>query len=291
MIRSSSPDQRDAESGLDYAINRYYGNTMGRFVSVDPADESIVLEFPVTWNRYLYTLDDPINHTDPDGLQSCGDTKINGGVFNGRTVSNVMSGKDDYALMAQWLWIEHGLITNQDKADLAGYVADLDRIGSAILNMWLVDNEMVSVFDAQGNRMAPLGSFGHRSLKQLILSPEYARDKNGALFDKNGNMRQAFRNSLNSILKTNIDKGPLIADVGGSMVNISCEGVFQSIIETSKLLTGSRPRTTGPGNSLILFWNGDSATNPTGFPGTTGNFIGVPKVGVAGHTFWALRTH
>jgi hypothetical protein len=129
-------------------------------------------------------------------------------------------------------------------------------------------------------------------LKQLILTPNYARDGSGPLFDKNGNMRQAFRNPLNSILKTNIDRGPLIQDVGGSMVNISCEGVFQSIIETSELLTGSRPRTTGPGNSLILFWNRGDATDPRDAPGAaTGNFIGVPKVGLAGHTFWALRTH
>jgi hypothetical protein len=261
---------------------------MGRFTSVDPADESVVLEFPITWNRYLYTLDDPINHTDPDGLQTCGETKIRGGVFDGRTVNSVMNGKDDYALMAQWLWMERGTIKDSDLGNLAGYVQDLDRIGSAILNMWLVDNEMVSVYDPQGNRVAPLGSFGHRSLKQLILTPSYARDKYGPLFDSKGNMRKAFRDSLNSILKTNIDRRPLIPDVGGSMVNRDCEGVFQSIIETSKLLTGSRPRYTGPGNSLILFWNGDSATNPKSWPGNTGNFIGVPPVSAAGHTFWAL---
>ena len=213
------------------------------------------------------------------------------GVFDGRTVNSVMNGKDDYALMAQWLWIERGTILDSDLGNLAGYVQDLDRIGSAILNMWLVDNESVSVFDAQGNRFAPLGKFLHRSLKQLILTSSYARDAYGSLFDSKGNMRKAFRDSLNSILKTNIDRGPLIPDASGSMVNRACEGVLQSLIETSRLLTGSTPRTTGPGDSLILFWNRDSATNPTGFPGTSGNFVGVPKVGVAGHTFWALRTH
>jgi hypothetical protein len=60
-----------------------------------------------------------------------------------------MNGKDDYALMAQWLWIEGGAILNSDLGNLAGYVQEPDRIGSAILNMWLVDNEMVNVYDAR----------------------------------------------------------------------------------------------------------------------------------------------
>jgi hypothetical protein len=164
-----------------------------------------------------------------------------------------MNGKDDYALMAQWLWLEGGPILNSDLGNLAGYVEDLHRIGSAILNMWLVDNEMVRVYDAQGRRAAPLGSFGHRTLKQLILAPSYARDANGALFDSKGNMRQAFRNTLNSILRTDINRGPLIRDVGGTMNNRDCEGVIQSLLETSKLMTGTSARYTGPGDTLILF--------------------------------------
>jgi hypothetical protein len=138
--------------------------------------------------------------------------------------------------------------------------------------------------------MAPLGSFGHRSLKQLILTPIMGETVAG-LCSIQRQYAEGIQDLLNSKLKTNIDRGPLIPDVGASMVNIDCEGIFQSIIETSKLLTGSRPRTTGPGNSTILFWNQDSATKPKFWPGSTGNSIGVPKVGVAGHTFWALRTY
>ncbi|MBI4473448.1 MAG: RHS repeat-associated core domain-containing protein, partial [Acidobacteria bacterium] len=57
--------QRDQESGLDYAMGRYYANTNGRFVSVDPG--KVVLEVPSTLNRYAYTINDPINYNDPDG--------------------------------------------------------------------------------------------------------------------------------------------------------------------------------------------------------------------------------
>jgi RHS repeat-associated protein len=57
--------QRDSESNLDYAMNRYNSNTNGRFMSADQG--RMVLFRPATLNRYLYTADDPINDTDADG--------------------------------------------------------------------------------------------------------------------------------------------------------------------------------------------------------------------------------
>ncbi len=57
--------QRDQESGLDYAMARFYGNNYGRFNSPDRGDPE--LENPQTWNRYVYTGNDPINYTDATG--------------------------------------------------------------------------------------------------------------------------------------------------------------------------------------------------------------------------------
>jgi RHS repeat-associated protein len=59
--------QRDQESGLDYAMGRYYANTAGRFASVDPGP--LVLFRQNTLNRYAYTSDDPLNKMDSNGLQ------------------------------------------------------------------------------------------------------------------------------------------------------------------------------------------------------------------------------
>jgi RHS repeat-associated protein len=57
--------QRDAESGLDYAMARYYDSSAGRFCSADPvAGEA---SDPQTWNRYAYGRNDPIDKTDPSG--------------------------------------------------------------------------------------------------------------------------------------------------------------------------------------------------------------------------------
>jgi RHS repeat-associated protein len=57
--------QRDAESGLDYAMARYYDSTVGRFCSADPVGGES--DDPQTWNRYTYSRNDPIDVTDPSG--------------------------------------------------------------------------------------------------------------------------------------------------------------------------------------------------------------------------------
>jgi RHS repeat-associated protein len=58
---------RDA-SGLDYAQNRYYANTLGRFTSPDPYKASGGPADPQSWNKYSYVQGDPINYSDGSGL-------------------------------------------------------------------------------------------------------------------------------------------------------------------------------------------------------------------------------
>jgi RHS repeat-associated protein len=55
-------------TGLDYAWNRYYSPTMGRFTTADPYGGSASLSDPQTWNRYAYVSNDPISRLDRNGL-------------------------------------------------------------------------------------------------------------------------------------------------------------------------------------------------------------------------------
>ena len=101
--RTSTPDGtdkfatyfRDVTSngvGEDYANARYYNNNFGRFWSPDPAGNgeyetgrthrspgirvpsyrpglgAAKRRVPLSWNRYVYALDDPVNLKDPRGL-------------------------------------------------------------------------------------------------------------------------------------------------------------------------------------------------------------------------------
>ena len=60
--------RRDSESLLDYAWNRYYDNTTGRFLTPDSYKGSADPYNPQSWNRYAYGLNDPVGHADPTGL-------------------------------------------------------------------------------------------------------------------------------------------------------------------------------------------------------------------------------
>jgi RHS repeat-associated protein len=64
--------ERDSESGNDYFGARYYGSSMGRFMSPDwSAKEEPVpyakLDDPQSLNLYSYVRNNPLARTDPDG--------------------------------------------------------------------------------------------------------------------------------------------------------------------------------------------------------------------------------
>ena len=60
-------------AGLDYADQRYYTGSVGRFLTADPYVASAVVSVPATMNLYGYVGDDPTNLADPTGREPyCG---------------------------------------------------------------------------------------------------------------------------------------------------------------------------------------------------------------------------
>ena len=63
---------RDSYTGFDYADQRYYASTYGRFNTPDPymasAKGANDPTTPGSWNRYAYVQGDPVNANDPRGL-------------------------------------------------------------------------------------------------------------------------------------------------------------------------------------------------------------------------------
>jgi RHS repeat-associated protein len=57
--------ERDGETGMDYAVNRFHASSVGRFNSVDKVAGNIFN--PQRLNRYSYVGNDPVNRTDPGG--------------------------------------------------------------------------------------------------------------------------------------------------------------------------------------------------------------------------------
>jgi RHS repeat-associated protein len=60
-------DPAGSTADLDYMHARYYSAAWGRFMSMDPAPQSVDMKSPESWNRYTYVANNPLNSTDPDG--------------------------------------------------------------------------------------------------------------------------------------------------------------------------------------------------------------------------------
>jgi RHS repeat-associated protein len=60
--------ERDAATGLDYFGARFDSSSFGRFMSPDPKIMSMRhIVNPQKWNKYAYTLNNPLAYFDPDG--------------------------------------------------------------------------------------------------------------------------------------------------------------------------------------------------------------------------------
>ncbi|MBL0240344.1 MAG: RHS repeat-associated core domain-containing protein [Chloracidobacterium sp.] len=59
----------DGETDLDFAMARMYANRLGRFSSIDFGNAGALDIEPQSWNAYSYSLNNPVNITDPSGLQ------------------------------------------------------------------------------------------------------------------------------------------------------------------------------------------------------------------------------
>lgn len=90
--------ERDTELGLDYFSSRYYGNSMGRFMSPDPSGLYFAApENPQTLNLYSYVGNNPLYYTDPSGLYACSPAPAGANVIGeiGHFIHNLFCNPND----------------------------------------------------------------------------------------------------------------------------------------------------------------------------------------------------
>jgi RHS repeat-associated protein len=106
--------ERDNESGLDYFGARYYGSSMGRFMSPDPLGGH--LENPQSLNKYAYALNNPLTNTDPTGLDSYLQCQTASSTCASQTVGYDSKGNAQTALVQG--------VTNSDKSFTATQIGN-----------------------------------------------------------------------------------------------------------------------------------------------------------------------
>ncbi len=95
--------ERDSESGLDYFGARYYGSSMGRFMSPDTPFVDQSPGDPQSLNQYSYVQNNPLTNTDPDG-HTCQTNSSNGDIYDngdGHGCATVDQQNIDYAKAGQ----------------------------------------------------------------------------------------------------------------------------------------------------------------------------------------------
>ena len=113
--------ERDAESGLDYFGARYYHSVAGRFISVDPLLDSGRLSDPQTWNRYVYSRNNPVRFFDPTGEDFFGAV---GGFTRGLVIGGVEQVEGVVAA------VSHPLETSYEIAAISGTLGSWEQISA-----------------------------------------------------------------------------------------------------------------------------------------------------------------
>jgi len=91
--------ERDTESGNDYFGARYFGSSMGRFMSPDYSDSDPVpvpsadFDNPQSLNLYSYVHDNPLTNADPDGHDCVTQTRTSSTTESVSVSSGTCSGK------------------------------------------------------------------------------------------------------------------------------------------------------------------------------------------------------
>lgn len=100
--------ERDSESGNDYFGARYYGSSMGRFMSPDSGIDQHP-EDPQSWNLYTYGRNNPLVLVDPSGEYVCGSN------MSSQQCDNFQKGLDEAQKGANALKDKYGADSSQYK--------------------------------------------------------------------------------------------------------------------------------------------------------------------------------
>jgi RHS repeat-associated protein len=139
--------ERDQESSLDYFGARYFSSPQARFTNADPKTIPSAFGNPQAWNKYAYSLNNPLRYTDPDGrspqegagsiqdrdVQDYLAGRVNAEQFNERIQARAAGAAAGIAAVTGFFYPEV----------LAGGSAALQRLGPSLTRLATLFNSLV----------------------------------------------------------------------------------------------------------------------------------------------------
>jgi RHS repeat-associated protein len=107
--------ERDSETSTDYALNRQYPSSLGRFHQPDGSGGSALI--PQSLNRYTYSVSDPVNFIDPTGLDWFADwlNPAFNNYRNGADFANWITDQENRAFFGSSYWDLPGNANDQEQ--------------------------------------------------------------------------------------------------------------------------------------------------------------------------------
>ena len=251
---------RDAGTGLDYAVNRYYSPQMGRFLSPDPSMENVDYSNPVSWNMNTYANGDSINFYDPDGL-ACEDVLLEGwaGIPSHTTVGGFLSQNSDLSIFAKTIFTESRIGWD----DSAAY--EKAAISATVMNRWQIVNGYYDLYNHPVG--GPLRPSQVRTVPDwgrpdgTIGSIVYARNQ-FAVWSSPGHLGVAAQGRLNNALSS-------------SETSDQCISLLQSIGTVAGFWSARNDHAmyaSGEGIVFTSFGSGSGEANKSKYETTIGSF-------------------
>ncbi len=252
---------RDSYTGLDYADQRFYASTYGRFATVDVSMENINPADPLSWNSYAYTEGDPINFNDPLGLLKCSDAFDSD---SGKTLGTEILANNDAALLGRVDWAESdgGQANGFQTQD---YFDEKEAVAVSIMNRVDILNYRILISNGSGGYLNPV-SLGwgpvNASLTQVLDQAGQYASVSG------GNIDAAFQKKLTTVLSEDATSHDCINLANSYQAGLyATEHILQDPF-ASEGLTTSFHHGTATGSLEPYFGAFQSPNNFFGIPGS-----------------------
>ena len=177
---------------------RYYGVGTGRFGTPDPSGSAASdMENPTSWNMYAYVNGDPVNFSDPEGLDCASTPYYYNGKYQG-TVGSIIGADSDISTLATAMYTESGHGSKVDVID------EEYAIGAVIMNRWQFVNKNWYLSSSPGGASLSVSGWGTPgdSISSIVKNPSqfaiYTRNADGSV-----SLSASAQRNLDSALKSN----------------------------------------------------------------------------------------